>query len=720
MRPMPPTATHLFPRPALFLLPLLLLTFTARSRAADGLPPLRPPAVPLVTVDPYFSCWSFSDHLYDDWPRHWTGKNFGMCGMIRVDGKPMRFAGAYAGCPDTVTQRALKVDPTHTQYRFDCGPVKLQLDFWTPLLLDNLEVTSRPVSYINYSVESADGQEHEVQVYLDVSGEWCVNTPNQQVQWNRTKASLPGGQGVQALRMGTADQKTLGRKGDDVRIDWGYLYLAVKDRGQGNPSQAKLAAGADTAIRSAFMKTGGVPEQDDADMPRAANDRWPVLATVSDLGKVGGSGKEQGRRVLLGYDDIRSVVFFGEQLPAWWRRNVNQGDAFGDDPGAAMLAKAEHEADDLLVRRAEFDQKAMNDWRKAGGEQYARLLALTYRQAVAAHKLVAGPNGKPLFFSKENFSNGSIGTVDVTYPSTPLFFLYNPALVKGMMDPIFIYRESGKWTKPFAAHDVGTYPIANGQTYGEDMPVEECGNMLILAAAMAAVEGNADYARAHWESLTEWARYLRDKGFDPENQLCTDDFAGHLAHNANLSIKAIVALGGYGKLAGLLGDQKTADEYTKLAKELAGKWQQAAADGDHYSLTFDKKDTWSQKYNLVWDRLLGLNLFPPEVARKEIAYYLTKQNPFGLPLDSRKTYTKSDWIVWTASMAESPDDFRKLTDPIYKFANETPSRVPVSDWHETTNGKQVGFQARSVVGGYWMKVLAGRLTAKGDERPASP
>jgi hypothetical protein len=377
-----------------------------------------------------------------------------------------------------------------------------------------------------------------------------------------------------------------------------------------------------------------------------------------------------------------------------------------------MLAKAEHERDAILVRRSQFDQRALAEWRKAGGEEYARLLALSYRQAVAAHKLVAGPGGKPLFFSKENFSNGSIGTVDVTYPSTPLFFLYNPTLVKGMMEPIFLYREMGKWIKPFAAHDVGTYPIANGQTYGEDMPVEECGNMLILATAMAVVEGNADYAKSHWETLTEWAKYLREKGFDPENQLCTDDFAGHLAHNANLSIKAIVALGGYGKLAGLLGDPKTADEYTKLAKDLAGKWQQAAADGDHYSLTFDKKGTWSQKYNLVWDRLLGLNLFPPEVARKEIAYYLTKQNPFGLPLDSRKTYTKSDWIIWTASMAESPEDFRKLTDPIYRYVNETQSRVPVSDWHETTNGKKVGFQARSVVGGYWMKVLADRLNAQ--------
>jgi hypothetical protein len=237
------------------------------------------------------------------------------------------------------------------------------------------------------------------------------------------------------------------------------------------------------------------------------------------------------------------------------------------------------------------------------------------------------------------------------------------------------------------------------------MPVEESGNMLILTTAIASVEGNADYASEHWDALTTWANYLLENGLDPENQLCTDDFAGHFAHNVNLSVKAIMGIAGYGKLAGMLGKKEVAEKYTTEAKRMAQEWIKMADDGDHFRLTFDQPGTWSQKYNLVWNNLLGLDVFPDEVSEKEIAYYLTRQNKFGLPLDNRRTYTKADWIVWTATLSKDRETFQKFIDPLYYYVTETPDRVPMSDWYETTDATQVGFQARSVVGGYYIRML---------------
>jgi hypothetical protein len=486
--------------------------------------------------------------------------------------------------------------------------------------------------------------------------------PTQEVI-TQVQANTP--KGLQLVSAGSKSQKILGKKGDDLRIDWGYAYLAGKE--------VTLAVG-------------------------NSNDR--VMKSTLNLGNVG--TKASQKHLILAYDDIYSVQYFGKNLRAWWRRNPSM-------TVQKMLDEAENDYTRLMNKTAQFDTQLYQDAQKAGGKEYANLCELAYRQAIAAHKAVDRGDGTLLFFSKENFSNGSIGTVDVTYPSAPMFLLYNNTLMKGLLEFIFEYSESGKWGKPFAAHDVGTYPLANGQTYGEDMPVEECGNMVILAAAVCQKDGNADFAKKHWPTLTTWVKYLVENGFDPANQLCTDDFAGHLARNINLSAKAIVAIASYGKMAALMGDTQTATKYSQIAKEYANKWQEMAQAGSHYALTFDKKDTWSQKYNLVWDKLLGLNLFPASVMKKEIDYYLTQQQTYGLPLDSRKTYTKSDWIVWTATMADNQQDFEALIKPIWKFANETPSRVPLTDWHETTTSKQVGFQARSVVGGYFIKMLEGKI-----------
>ncbi len=230
--------------------------------------------------------------------------------------------------------------------------------------------------------------------------------------------------------------------------------------------------------------------------------------------------------------------------------------------------------------------------------------------------------------------------------------------------------------------------------------------MLILVDALSIAQGNWHLAEEYWPQLTKWADYLHANGLDPENQLSTDDFAGHLAHNANLSIKAIEGIAAYSQMAKKLGKTDLAQQYAAAAKKMAGQWQGMALDGDHYKLAFDKPGTWSQKYNLVWDKLLDMDLFPASIRKTEMAFYLEHLNRYGLPLDNRADYTKLDWELWTATLTEDASQFTALMDPIGKWLNETPSRVPLTDWYDSKTGLMLHFQARSVVGGVFIKALA--------------
>ena len=556
--------------------------------------------------------------------------------------------------------------------------------------MDDLDLLSTPVNYISYRVRSLDKKQHDVQMYVETTPQLAINELTQP-----TRSKVIRRNGINYVQAGTIDQPILARKGDGICIDWGYAYLA------GNiGANTAVSLGNYYGMKNEFATKGSLlPTQ--AECVTRHADQMPAMAYTDDLGKVGTDGKSGF--LMLGYDDIYAIEYFYQPRMAYWKHDgkVSIFDAF-------ERAKANYAS--VMERCRAYDEMILNDAEKAGGKEYSELCALAYRQVIAAHKLFKDADGNLLFFSKENNSNGCINTVDLTYPSAPLFLAYNPELQKGMMTSIFEYSASGRWNKPFPAHDLGTYPIANGQVYGGDMPIEEGGNMVVLAAAIAKVEGNADYAKKYRDLLTIWTDYLAEYGQDPENQLCTDDFAGHWAHNANLSVKAIMGVAAYSEMARMLGMDDVADRYAAKAKAMATKWEQMAREGDHYRLAFDRENTWSQKYNMVWDKMWNLNLFPNNVIEKEISYYQTKlQNPYGLPLDSRKEYTKSDWIMWTAAMSSDKATFEKFISPVYKYANETVSRVPLSDRHHTDSGKFVGFKARSVIGGYWMKVLMDKM-----------
>jgi hypothetical protein len=657
----------------------------------------RAPAVPLVAYDPYFSIWSMSDKLTDTDTRHWTGTEQPLTGLARIDGSSYRFMGANPREVPALSQVGLEITPLHTTYTFQAAGIALTLTFFTPAFPQDLEVLSRPVTYVSWTVRSTDGRPHSVTILLDASPRIAVNSEDQDVTWGRL--STPN---LDILNVGSRDQRVLNRAGDNLRIDWGYLYLAVP-REEGSTLVASAQA------ISSFLAAGTLPTSDDMEMPRQPRTGAAHLAVLLPLSV---SGSQIAKtHILLAYNEIYAIDFLERKLRPYWQRN-------GETPGE-MLTLAEKQYAGLEEQGKRFDDMLTSDLEHVGGKPYAGLGALAYRQTMAAHGFAADVDGTPMLFPKENFSNGCISTVDVLYPSSPFFLFFNPALLEAQLKPVLEYASLPRWKWPFAPHDLGTYPLADGQVYGggerteeDQMPVEESGNMLIMVDALGHAQGNWRLAREYWPQLAKWADYLRAKGLDPENQLSTDDFAGHLAHNANLSIKAIEAIAAYAQIASALGKADVAAEYAGAAQQMAKQWESMAKDGDHYKLAFDKSGTWSQKYNLVWDQLLGLNLFPESIRQTEIAFYLQHLNRYGLPLDDRKDYTKLDWQLWTATMASDPRQFETFVDRVGDWINDTPSRVPLTDWYDTKSGKMVGFQARSVVGGVYIKALSDEALAR--------
>lgn len=587
----------------------------------------------------------------------------------------------------TAVQKSVDVLATNTYYTFACGPVDLNVVFTAPMLIDDLDLISVPVNYISYQVQATDGKSHQVQFYLSASPLIAQNRASQP-----TLSESITVDGTAYLKTGTIEQPILAKKGDGICIDWGYLYLPAVN--------GKVSLGSDNVLKEAFFNQGQLPATQTAVRSDKASTA-PTLAYVHDFGAV---TSPKSSFTMIGYDEVQDIEYLFHRYKGYWARN-------GKTIFRAF-AEMKNGYQGIMKRCRQLDERIYNDGLKAGNVQYAEILSGAYRHVMAAHKLFEDNEGNLLFFSKENNSNGSVNTVDLTYPEAPFFLCYNPELQKAMMTSIFEYSKSGRWSKPFAAHDMGTYPIADGQTYGGDMPIEESGNMLTLAAMLSMLDGNTQYAERYWDVMQTWADYLVANGQDPANQLCTDDFAGHWAHNCNLSVKAILGIAGFAEMARIKGDAVTAQKYMDKARQMAITWEKNAREGDHYKLAFDRDNTWSQKYNMVWDKLWGLNLFPNGAMQREITYYLNKQNIYGLPLDCRKTYTKSDWIMWTAAMSKDNKTFLKFVAPVYKYINETSSRVPVSDWHETISGKMVGFKARSVIGGYWMKVFADKLLNK--------
>jgi hypothetical protein len=682
----------------------------AAEAGVDAGPPVdpswtgRPPAAPLFVRNPYLNVWSTADSPSGAWPTLWNGAAKGMAAIARVDGVPYLLSGALApsgiASLGTATMLASRsMTPTTTQYVFAAGGASITMEFLSPVEVADLKMQSAPIGFLTMSAAASDGKSHAVSLYVDISGEWANGDSAQSVQWQRESVPHAGGMlTVQSI----ASSSPLALSQNNEYVQWGSAFVAA------DAPNMTTAIGSDVSLRNMAANTGALDGSIDSNMPRAINANWPVLGFAFDLGTVA-TAASTPVTLEVGLAREPAVSYQKMPVPPLWRSywstwEAMAADAYDDAPGAASRAHA-------------LDTRIVADARAAGGDHYAALCTLALRQAFGGTELV-GTASSPWLLLKEISSDGNVSTVDVAYPASPVFLYTNPLFLKLLLDPLLAYAESGLWPATYSVHDLGaSYPNADGHNNGggENMPVEETANMLLMMAAYTQRAKPADgkaYATAHYVIAKQWANFLIANGLDPTgaNIYTTDDFCTSAPHNANLSLKAVLAVGAMGILSNAAGNASDASSFSSQAKSLMSQWATMAVDagGMHTLFAYDQPGTWGLKYNAFFDRELGLNLIPATVLTADAAYYKTQTLGFGVPLDSRFTNntpncaqgaSKTDWQLWMASAVGDPSLAQTFVDGVYAYATTSNARVPFSDYYDTKSGQQIGFQARPVQGG---------------------
>ncbi|RYP78166.1 hypothetical protein DL769_003247 [Monosporascus sp. CRB-8-3] len=366
-------------------------------------------------------------------------------------------------------------------------------------------------------------------------------------------------------------------------------------------------------------------------------------------------------------------------------------------------------------------------------ESYYAIVALSARQVMGAYVYAEPPEaprgsgggsssatraeGDPLAFQKEISSNGNTNTVDVLYPASPFFLYADPALLRRALRPLYEFQEDGFYPNGYCAHDLGArFPNATGHVEGDDehMPVEESGDFILMTYAYYEFAGDAEYLRVHYPLLRRFARYLVDFSLVPAAQLSTDDFAGALANQSNLALKGILGLQAMSAVARVVGEEGDAAEFSRTAVDYYGRWEEMAMDpaGNHTMLAYQWRSSWGLLYNLYMDKLLNLGIASAALYDTQSAFYATVSQTYGVPLDSRHAYTKSDWQVWAVATS-SATTRRLIVNALARWLNETATTGPLGDLFQAAGDggyppDQPAFKARPVVGGHFALLALGR------------
>ncbi|CAD0051768.1 unnamed protein product [Aureobasidium pullulans] len=712
------------------MLSLASLTLLASTvLAQSSFSPTRPPAIPLAVSNPYLNTWQ-------------------QAGLIKVDGgAAVTWLGAPNG-PVVATQNSFEYTSTKSVFSLSVdGKVGMNVTFLSPVEPTDLKRQSIPASYMNVEVFSIDGADHKVQLYSDVSAEWASGDRSAIAEWDfgsinsasskragsasgystlqtvtvpassaassdasstveisseteaTTAASVSASVSASATATGVAQANSITyhrfyRQEQQVFVEnsdqasWGNWIYGCSHEGLTYSN-----GGIDTNVRGAFINNG-VLDNDLNTNYRAISNQWPSALFTLTLA--------QNEAIQFEYDTNKV-----QQLPPLWTSYFTSE--------LDLVSFFYNDWSNAQTSAASIDTKVSTDSLANAGHDYLTITSLAVRQVFATTQL-AGTTKSYHLFMKEISSNGDMQTVDVIFPAFPIFIYFNPDLGRLLLEPLFINQEAGNWPAAYAIHDLGVFPNATGHNDGnaENQPLEECGNMIIMAPAVAQkVTGGIDYLNQHYEILKQWNDYLVIDSLIPSNQISTDDFAGSLANQTNLALKGIIGIEAMAMIANLTGHTADAENFTSIAHDYITKWQglgiAPATNGSlaHTTLAYGMPETHGLLYNLYADTWVGTNIVPRSVYEMQSSFYPTVAMQYG---DTRHTYTKLDWEIFVASVA-SPSTKSLFISKIADWIGKTTTNRPFTDLYETESGGYPGginFAARPVMGAVFAPLLVGQ------------
>lgn len=643
--------------------------------------------------------------------------------------------------------------PTYLGSSFDASTTNLTYDiqggvkdekatvvvsFISPITPTSTFRQSMPASYIKIYVEG----NFDLSIYIDINGQWVSGDDESKIQWELSEGQTQdlGLPSLKTWKIRRSEEELLKEKND--RAEWGTLYFT-------GPAEAHHESGSAFNMRNRFKNTGALRNATDGDF-RNINQDEPVFAFAKDFKLKGATLKS---KEVSEYSALFTIAHIQDPV-------VQFAAARGLTLMRPLWASWFHTADSMISHHyldfekssklaAKYSEQLAVDALKSGSEDYKDIVALSARQVMGATSF-SGTSENPLIFLKEISSNGDFQTVDVIFPAFPFFLYTNPRWLAYLLEPLLEHQLSGQYPNKYSMHDIGTFPIGKGYADGKDeyMPLEECGNMLIMGLALVnSLGGTADplgplgalgdsvdvgsggvfplssridgvdsawggtkdkkqvrsWLKKSYKLWKQWTGYLVEEALIPANQLSTDDFAGWLANQTNLALKGIIGIRAMSGLSEALGEKKDAEYYREISDDYIEKWQDYgfSKDGTHAKISYTWYGSWTTIYNLFADSLLcfhlpdstgaGIGSSQPEtqkpighgrkgksrtsfidekVYKMQSDWYHIVMQKYGLPLDSRHLYTKSDWQFFAAAVA-SKKVRAEIVQSIALWVNET-------------------------------------------------